>query len=88
LKHFENGHESITDTDFMGNFISIVLAAGGTGTGAVAGGLAAVDSFSICSHCDGCFFVIDQEHPFSSGSRIGIPAGILMNVGGVNFRRR
>ena len=71
---YGKSYESISDNDFVGDFISGVLASGDIGAGAVAGNLAAVDSFSICSHCGRCLLVIDQEHPFSSGTRVGLPA--------------
>ena len=76
---YGKSYESITDNDFVGDFISGVLASGDCGTGAVAGDLAAVGPFSICSYCGRCLLVIDQEHPFSSGTRVGLSARFVMN---------
>jgi hypothetical protein len=76
---YGKSYESITDNDFVGDFISGVLASGDISTGAVAGNLASVNSFSMCINCDGCLLVIDQEHPFSSGTRVGLPDGFVKN---------
>jgi hypothetical protein len=84
----ENNHESITNNDLMVNFISDFLAFGHIGDNTVAGGMAAVNPFSGCHNCHGCLLVIGQEHPFSPGTRVGLPVGFVINVYGVSAYTR